>query len=292
MSLAAMSGTEQHARRLGGIVSVPGFLKTAHWLFTAVFLSLSSLVIAEMFGAIRWPGKPGWLEALLLLAATISTFASLSRQLPGQNVVLGATIIALLGSFVQAVGVLTGIPFGPSRYTEAAGPRLFGVLPWFIPLVWVVVVLNGRGVARLVLRPCRKGNRYGYWLLGLTAALCAAFRFGLEFFAARVQRYWIGEPTWLPLTGYGIPLADSLGWAVAVVVILTVATPALINKRPAQFPPDWHPLWVWTLLNLLFVLAEFRTDCRLAAVVSVSLTIITVFLALRGAKTDPEAPTA
>ena len=74
-----------------------------------------------------------------------------------------------------------------------------------MPLIWVVVILNSRGVARLILRPWRKIRNYGFWLIGLTAALTMLFDLAFDPFASRVKHYWLWVPTKLPLTWQGAP---------------------------------------------------------------------------------------
>jgi len=84
-----------------------------------------------------------------------------------------------------------GIPFGPFLFGVEAGPQLFKTLPWAMPLIWVVAVLNSRGVVRLILRPWRKLRSYGFWLIGLTAALTMLFDLAFDPFASRVKHYWL-----------------------------------------------------------------------------------------------------
>jgi hypothetical protein len=69
-----------------------------------------------------------------------------------------------------------------------------------------------------------------------------------------------------------------------VLLILAFATPTLINKKPVKQPPDYHPLIVWLLLNLLFVTGAFANRFWPAAVVVLlASTVVTVF-AVRGAR--------
>ena len=68
---------------------------------------------------------------------------------------------------------------------------MLGVVPWPLPLLWVVLVINARGVGRLVMRPWRKTNFYGFWVIGLTCLLVLAFDLGLEPFAVEVKGYWL-----------------------------------------------------------------------------------------------------
>jgi uncharacterized membrane protein len=202
-----------------------------------------------------WPrfGQARWPEGVLLVLTAATLAASLTRQLPVQNVMLAAMIIAVIGGGAHTVGSLTGVPFGPYAYTERIGQPLFPPLPWAVPFLWVTVILASRGVARLMLRPWRKTSTYGFRLIGLTTLLVVLLDVGLEVFATRVKQYWHWQPTKLRLEWYGTPGVNSLGWAVTALLILAFATPALINKKPMpQPPPDYSPLTVWLLLNLLF----------------------------------------
>jgi uncharacterized membrane protein len=176
---------------------------------------------------------------------------------------LAAIVIAVLGSAVHVLGGLTAVPFGPFVFTDRAGRMLFQPLPWTIPLVWLVVILNARGVALLVLRPWRQTRNYGFWLLGLAVGLVVLFDFGFEPFATQVMNYWSWKPTKLPYDWYGAPFVNFLGWALGALVILVFVTPALLNKHPVKRPPDYHPLVVW--LALLVVLASATAKHRLWA---------------------------
>ncbi len=225
----------------------------------------------------RWP------DGLLLVLTAAVLIASLARHLPGQNVMLVSIIIAVIGGAAQYLGALTGIPFGPYVYTENIGQHLFGSLPWAVPVVWVVVVLASRGVARLILRPWRKTQTYGFRLMGLITLLVVLFDVGLEAYATRVQRYWFWNPS--KSDWYNTHWYNFLGWAVTVLLILAFATPFLINKRPmAPPPPDYYPLVVWLLLMLLFATGVALNQLWPALAVISLISVIVAVFALRGAR--------
>src|SRR6266478_2299547 len=125
-----------------------------------------------LLGDARWP------DGLLVVLTTATILAGLARQLPGQNVMLAAGIIALIGSAVQSLDAKTGIPFGPCVFTDNMGLELFYPLRWAVPVLWIAVMLPARGVGRLMLRPWRKTTSYGVWLIGLTTALVVLLDFG------------------------------------------------------------------------------------------------------------------
>jgi uncharacterized membrane protein len=169
---------------------------------------------------------------------------------------------------------------------DGSGPKFFNTLAWPIPALWVIIVLNSRGVARLILRPWRKLRNYGFWLIGVTTALVVLFDLALEPFASRVNHYWLWLPTTFPVTWHGAPLTNSLGWLVATLLILAFATPPLINKqsRSRKTPPDFHPLAVWLLGMVLFAAGAIVHQLWLAAGFCVATGIVAASFAFRGAR--------
>jgi len=118
-----------------------------------LFLISIAFVITQTFGIIKLPVNPGIADAIVVVLAVASTLVSLAGQLPAQNVALAAAIVGIMGGAIHVLGAFTGIPFGPITYAPQSGLRLLGTAPWFMPLLWIIIILNARGVARLILRP-------------------------------------------------------------------------------------------------------------------------------------------
>jgi putative membrane protein len=253
-----------------------------HWLFAFLLAVAFVFELVTFFAPVNFPN---WPEVMLILLATFSTIASVTRQLPLQNVLLAAFIIAIFGGAAHAVGALTGIPFGPFTFGDNAGPEIFKTLPWAMPLLWVVVVLNSRGTARLILRPWRKTKTYGFWAIGLTAVLAALFALALEPFAARVKHYWIWTPTKFPVAWYGAPLVDFVAWALVTLLVLTFVTPALINKQPRKKGSrNFHSPAVWLGGISLFAAASAERGLWPAVGMDTAIGVITAIFAVRGAR--------
>ena len=255
-----------------------------HWLLIVLLAGFFALVLAGLGWSFTLPGRPGWLEAGLLILATASTITALAQQLPLQNVLLAAFVIALMGGAVHALGVTMGIPFGPFQFGAEAGPRLFKTLPWTLPLIWIVAILNSRGVARLILRPWRKNRNYGFWLIGLSALLTLFFDLAMDPFATRVKHLWFWLPTKFPLTWQGAPLVNFFSWGAVTLLILAFATPALINKNPVRRTPDFHPLTVWLGAMLLFGLGAGLHGLWPAAALDAVLAVPVAIFAIRGGR--------
>jgi uncharacterized membrane protein len=278
-----MNGASKTAgQSSGSMVANP--LRTVQRALLGLFVIAIGAVILQMFISFRLPTSEGVSEAAVLLLAVITTLVSLAGQLPTQNVLLATAIVAVIGGAIHSLGALTGIPFGPVNYTPHADPLMFNVLPWFMPFLWIIFILNSRGVARLILRPWRKLRVYGYWLIAITTVLTLLLDLGLEPFATRLKHYWFWTPTKLPVNWYGTPLSDFLGWLVATLLILAFSTPSLMKKKPTKSFPEYHPLIVWLSINLLFIAGALSQHLFAAAIVSAIACLAVVPFAIRGAR--------
>lgn len=260
--------------------------RLAKW--TALVLAVASyaLVLTTLTCDFQLPGKAGWPEALLVFMAALATLVSLGRQLPMQNVLLAAVVIAIIGSLSHCLGAATAIPFGPFTYGEEVGPRFLNLVAWPMPLIWIVAVLNSRGVARLILRPWRKLRAYGFWLMGSTVLLTVLFDAALEPFASLVKHYWFWQPTRIPFTWGGAPVTNFLGWFLTTLLMMAFATPALIDKRarPAQRPPDYHPLITYLLAFILFATGAALHQLWLPVAFCIVSSLAVGIFAVRGAR--------
>jgi len=225
-----------------------------------------------------------WFEGLFVFFAAVSTLLALGRRLPMQNVLATATIIMSISAAVMSLAAFSGIPLGPIHYTVHVGDQLFDILPWPVPLVWIFLIVNGRGVARLIVRPWRKTNYYGFWVMGVTCLLAVIFDLGLEPFAVYVKDYWIWQTPKSVLAWYTAPWVNFLGWFVTSLAILIFYMPWLINKQPIKQPTDYHPLVLWLMFNAWLCLGDAMHQLWLAVAVSlVGNAVVTVY-AIRGAR--------
>ncbi|HUE36126.1 MAG TPA: carotenoid biosynthesis protein [Candidatus Acidoferrum sp.] len=225
-----------------------------HRLLAFLLAAAAALEIVSFFRPLPFAGQQ---DTALILLAAVSTLVSLWRQLPLQNVLLAAFGIIVMGGGLSALGARTNLPFGPFTFASGLGPVFYNALPWTMPLIWVIVVFNSRGVARLILRPWRKNKTYGYRVIGLTAILVLLFDVALDPFASRIKHFWLWSPTALKLTWEGAPLVNFFTWAAVTLLILLVVTPALIVKKPrGRSVRHYHPLGVW-----LGGLIIFGTGC-------------------------------
>jgi uncharacterized membrane protein len=280
-----MSSTTTDRNRLDAKPSDLFFVWSSRFAVGLALLSFL-LVLGQLITRTPMLGQAGRAEALLVVTTALSTLLAQAKQLPGHKVLLSAAIVAVGGGGIHAVGSMTSIPFGPFNFAEAIGPRWFGCLAWAMPALWVIVVFNARGVARLGLKPWRKTKTYGFWVIGVATLLTVLFSLALDVFATKVAHYWFWLPTKFAYTWHGMPWTNALGWALGTLVLLAFATPFMINKSPKsrRLPPDYHPLIVWVLLLGLFGAGAAMEKLWSAVALCAVTAVLSAGFAIRGAR--------
>ena len=164
-----------------------------------------------------------------------------------QNVIFASLLIGMVGGIVQALEMHGGVPLGLYPHPQQNRNGLFHGLAWAAPALWVVVLLNARGVARLIMQRARRTTNYGLWVMGITIILAVMWELSFELFARTLNR----DSTYVPW--YSIPSVRFLAWAATTFFILLLITPALISKSPNPTVPGIQPLFVWLLLSWLLM---------------------------------------
>jgi len=227
----------------------------------------------------------GWFDGLALIFAVASTIMALGGELPLQNVFMAAALVALVSGLVETIGVATGIPFGSFTYTDHLGPRIFGALPWPVPLLWTVIVLNSRQIARLILRGWPELPARGFWTIGIASLLAVAVDFGLEPFASSVRDYWRWPTPASSFAWHGVSWVNFLGWMVVACLILIAITPWMIDKRPGtNLRPNLYPLWLWLAVLLSLSAANSSRGLWDSAIAGLMVAVVVLLLGLGGAR--------
>jgi hypothetical protein len=246
------------------------FQRSLNGLFAAQCLLVwTGLWLAHRpFGPTRWP------EGLLLVLAAANTLMAMAEELPWQNVLLASVIITFASGLIQGLAILAGASFGSMMNSAAT---------WSRALIWLVAILNARGVARLAIARWRTCPFYGSWLIGVTILLVGFFGFGLRYLEpAGVDPHQYRQVKLATVKPEAAPALSLLWWAVAALPALALATPSLINKRPVEPPLPRQPLFCWLLLNSLFAGASCLHGRWYEAALIAAGNLTLVFLAFPG----------
>ncbi len=123
---------------------------------------------------------------------------------------------------LEAVGVATGLVFGPYHYGTTLGPKLLGV-PLIIGANWVIVVLGALRLSeRLTVRPITSAL--------IAAALATGFDWVLEPVAIRLD-YWTWHTTDIPLQNYA-------AWFITAAIAAYIYR--ILKIRTKTILPAWY----------------------------------------------------
>jgi len=232
-------------------------------------------------------GVGRWSAGLCFLLATLGMLGYLGRRLPLQNIA-AVLLVAWTSAFLGLTfAIKSNAFFGALVYADGFGPKILGIVPWQVPLLWLALVLSSRETARLILRPWRRDQYYGYWLVGIAALLVLWTELALQPFALQVARWWSyagagPEFNWLGAPWVVFPTVFGL-----TVLVLGFVSPWLVAKRPIPTPPDTYPLAVWLLLNACFLFGNAWRGLWLPATATLLGAVAVVVLAQRARKVNP-----
>lgn len=164
---------------------------------------------------------------------------------------------ALISLIAEALGASTGILFGNYSYTDQLGYKLFGLVPWLIPIAWCSMLYLAWHVAWGSVKP--HAPRFISQALHITTAALAITAWDLSLDPRMVQDgYWVwhqGGPY------FGIPISNYVGWFVTALVIFGVWSigwidHSMINSQSSIIDlPKLAYLIVWlgeSMANVVF----------------------------------------
>ena len=232
----------------------------------ALLVPLGVYVFVWPFGlgllSLGWlPPGAGWVGGVLLIAQGLALTAWLALQVgPGRALLVGGGV-ALAAWALEAVGVLTGVPFGPYLYTPALGAWL-GPVPAAIPFAWVASVGSAYFLCRFWILD------FGFWngekiskiqnpkskIIVFSALLATALDGVLETVATRVQGYWVWlTPPGAPGTLYaGVPVANFITWFVAAAGLGLGIWALTEGHFAARRSYPWVPALIYAMNVILF----------------------------------------
>ena len=200
VSAASLAGFATFGRHPGLLADVPGAAATS----ARMFVLAPRVQIAVAFAALAVPltrrAGARWLGAL------------------------GAVYLLSLAS--ELVGTTVGLPFGPYRYTDALGAKLFGHVPALIPLSWFTMALPSYALV-----PGRGGGR-----VALAALVLLSWDLALDPAMSLVTAYWVWGAAG---SYYGMPLLNLAGWFVTGLLLMTAFAALRAERWTDRLPRRW-----------------------------------------------------
>ncbi|QIN83727.1 carotenoid biosynthesis protein [Rubrobacter tropicus] len=182
-------------------------------------LLASALAFFAAFFATRFPDVPGASVGSYVSTALIAfpSFVALFVHLGPRRALLSILTVSAFAYAIESIGVATGFPYGTFFYGDALGPKLFGLVPYLLPVTYVPLVIGAVAAAWSPGRIAPRVLFSALLLVGIDAVLDPG---------ATALGFWIwpeGGPY------YGVPLSNFAGWlvsgAVSAALLLSVGRP-------------------------------------------------------------------
>ncbi|WP_342678814.1 carotenoid biosynthesis protein [Methanofollis sp. UBA420] len=147
---------------------------------------------------------PSAVSALFLVLMALPAYAALIRWLGVRRGLALLLLLSVLPLLVEALAVLTGVPYGRFSYGGALGPKAFGLVPWTVAVAYPPVFLASAAAASSLAGT--EARRF----LPATALFALLADLVLDPAAVRAG-FWAWDA---PGPYYGVPAANFVGWAI------------------------------------------------------------------------------
>lgn len=245
-------------------------------LFSKIFWSVSVFFFVWYLGGLvlmsPWISKEwrqmvsGWGDCVFLVLVALLTWMNARRDAGARRVALSMLGILLISGSIEMFGVRSGFPFGRYAYTDLMGGKIGGILPWVIPVCWLILVFNAYVIISIIFSGQK---RRGIISILLTATVVTLVDLNLEPFAVHTMQYWIWEMK--DSAYYGVPWTNFLGWFM-IATGLTGGLNRIFDSSCWRISTGWIS---WTLLGSIqffFALMNMQSGRVLPAGVALGVT--------------------
>lgn len=193
----------------------------ARWLLStaALLLFLSGLLVQHA------PKTPfdSLISAAVIMLLALPSYIVLVRSVGtarGLALIAGLSVLSMT---VEAVSVLTGIPYGRFAYSSEIGTAVLGPVPWTIGFAYVPLLLGACAMVR------RYAPGRPIWQQALLGALLLVAADLVLDPGAALLGYWVWSD---PGPYYGIPLSNFVGWFLTGTVYSALTLFAVRGRMP------------------------------------------------------------
>lgn len=240
----------------------------------ATYVTLGALAAV----AYLW-SRVGWRVSIGLLAAATATS-------------LGAELL----------GTGTGLPFGDYQYSSRLGYRLFGLVPFPIPLSWFTMLVGSLAIVARLTRAADTARMRWRW--AFLASLCLlAWDIAMDPAMVSTGHWTWGDGSMFQRAGlpgavvafftrgvfYGMPLANWLGWLLTGAVVARVMLAILPPTRVAvAMGTSRFPIVLYLVNGVMPVAICLRDGFWWAAALGGAAMVLPAVLALGREKSVEE----
>jgi len=277
------------------------------WMLFAAHVGLiifsTAAMLTVLAGTVEVSGEPAatimrlsfrFAGPLYVLLGTACAVAFLGGTLGWRRAMAVAATACVLALGAELVGTSTGLPFGDYTYSGLLGYRIFGLVPFPIPLSWFYMLLGSLVImARLTTGLDHVRTRWK-WALG-AGLLMVAWDISMDPAMVKTGHWSWGTGEMFRDSGisavvafftadafYGMPLSNWFGWLLTAALIaramLGIIPPARVR---AKLAPSTLPVALYLANGVMPVALCLRDGSWWAATLGTVAMAVPAVMALR-----------
>ena len=208
------------------------YLVSAGSLVGFAVFTLRPQLLNEIPGAAAVYGRMFVVAPRVQIALALAALAFVLTRRVGARWLPAFAAVYALSLASELAGTTVGLPFGPYRYTDALGAKLFGHVPALIPASWFFMALPSYALARR--RFPAPADAWRRVLVGSLVLL--SWDLSLDPAMSLVTKYWVWG-TEGPY--YGMPLLNLVGWYATGLVLMAAFARLRADAWVARLPIAW-----------------------------------------------------
>jgi len=188
-----------------------------------------------------------------------------------------ATLISLS---MELLGTSTGFPFGPYAYTSLLGYKIFGHVPFPIPLSWFYMGFTSYLLASLLVARTQ-WRRKTFWSLLLGMYFLTIWDLSLDPSMASTHlpvQFWI----WYETGPYfGMPIRNLVGWSITGLTYMSVSRLFWRGNVETKNIAAWLPFGIYTANTCFAIVLTLGAGIWQPSIMAVVLGLFPAMLVLR-----------
>ena len=222
------------------VTRVPFIPHPSSLILLTYLLCLPIYCLLRVFGLINLMQVMTFVIPMVLCAFSFA-HAVESRGLKLAVLLFASGAVISLGA--ELLGTATGLLFGHYTYTERMGYKLFGLVPWLIPVAWCGMLYPAWCVAEFVMRSAysvSQSYNLTHYALRITLSALALTAWDLSLDPRMVQ-----DGNWVWQGGgayFGVPLSNYMGWVVTALGVYFVWGRLEIGYWQLAIKPTRYPI--------------------------------------------------
>nr|BAL57502.1 hypothetical conserved protein [uncultured Chloroflexota bacterium] len=209
------------------------------WYLLALY---ALVVIYTQTFFVRGMRPPLWITPLATLIGFVLVLLHAMQRLGRSAALLLLGSTAVVSFIFEAVGVATGLVYGPYHYTDRLGPRLLDV-PFLIPLAWFLMAYPSYLFAQ-TLAPRTSSFRRALWVAALSGLIMTSWDLVMDPQMVKGD-HWVWE---VEGPYFGIPLRNFWGWWLTIFVAILLFY--LLNRPANRWEPRQEDAIPWLVYFL------------------------------------------